>query len=425
VQVIGYADNLSKLETVLGSATIGPDGSYRMEFLLDETCLSFFEIGFRRGELYLMPGHSYTVNCTIGQEQYYFNFSQQENLRLQISDPAAPDLNRMIQDFNQLYNRLMLEQFNDAYSRISKEQVKNLVDTLEISPGNADLPYFHNYVRYRLALLELSSRIKSRESIAEEYLNAQPILYNNIEYIEFFIQFFSQFLLTSPREIPVTELKDMVNEAATYHSLEERLNRFTYITGAEFRELALLKGLMDLYHTGGYERQQILTFYKQLASQSRFEKIREIANNLVTVSTRFARGTRAPEITVHDKDGQEKKLTEINASPTYVIFYSSKNLSCIAELDMVGDIMKEFKGKISFISLSLDPSMETMDRVRQERGYEWPFYFAGNDRDLVRKYGIQRLPKCILLNTDGTFLDYSAPAPSENLAGYLYRVLHD
>ncbi len=423
VQLIAYADHISGLETVLGATTIGQDGYFKLDVDVDDVRLAIIEIGLQRGEFYIMPGHHYTINLNVPPDTYHFNFSQTDNLALIIKDSEAPDLNQLIQEFNILYNQLMLEQFKDAYSRINRQKVANLTDSINSVYQNIDQPYFKAYLQYRLALLELSSRVKSRESMAVEYFVGRPILYNNVEYMEFFNQFFSQFLITSSKTISSSELKAFVNEGTNYFALDEALQRFPYLSEKQFREVALLKGLKDLYHAGGFDRKQILMFFKQIARESGFPENKAIAENIIILLTRFARGSEAPDLILQGVDKQSQHLSDLPSSPTYIIFYNSKNLSCIAELDMLKTIKDDYKGKVHFVSVSLDESFETMARVKQERGYEWTFLYGGNDQEIIGKYKITRLPKCVMLDSQRAFINYIAPAPSENLAGYLYRVL--
>ena len=232
VRLITYTDYISKLETVLGSAIVADDGSYDLQVNIDKISFAFIEVGLQRGEIYLIPGHAYSVDFEIDKEIYHFSLSKSENLILEITDAKAPDLNGMIQEFNSTYNELMVSRFYSSYSRITKAKVKELTDSVNSKYTSVSEPYLKDYIRYRLAILELSSRTKSRESIAREYLTKQPILLNNVEYMEFFNQFFSHFLITSPNMLSSVELKEMVNDGESYLPLANALKKFPYLSEA-------------------------------------------------------------------------------------------------------------------------------------------------------------------------------------------------
>jgi hypothetical protein len=425
IQLITFVDYLSKQEKVLASGSIGEDGSFQLEFELQETCLAYLKSGFQKGELYLEPDQHYKVRVNLNEDQYHFNFSVRGDLEMQIEDSGAPGLNRLIRDFNSTYNQLMINEFGDSYSRISKDKVLRMMDSLNNMYAQSDNAFFREYIRYRLALLELSSRVKSKGSIASEYLEGQAILYNNVEYMEFFSQFFSQMLITSTNIISSQDLKEMVNTGADYLPMEDKLRSLSYLENPRLRELVLIKSLQDLYFTGGFDRKQILKFLKQVGNRGSYKQNKIIASNLVTELTRFARGTEAPDIKAEDETGITISVRDLLDMPAYIIFYNSKNLSCIAEMDLVKELLKDFSGKIQFISISLDDSFETMERVKQERGYDWSFFYTGINEGLLGNYRINKLPHCTMLNSRGLFIDHSAPFPSENLAGYLYRVLQD
>jgi hypothetical protein len=425
IQVVTFKDYLSRQEKILATGTIGEDGSFQLQFELDETCLAYLKSGLQKGELYLEPAHRYKVSITLSKDQYHYNFSAKDNLEIKIEDSGTSGLNHMVREFNTVYNQLMISQFGDSYSRINKNKVLKMMDSLNSRYAHTENLFFREYIRYRLALLELSSRVKSRGAIASEYLEGQPILYYNVEYMEFFIQFFSQMLLTSPNIITSQELKETINLGDSYHPLENKLKSLSYLNDPRLRELVVLKGLLDLYFTGGFDRKQILKFFDQVAGNGNYKENRIIAKNLIKELTRFAPGTRAPDIIAKDTEGQTTSIMELLSMPAYIIFYNSKNLSCIAEMDMVKELAKDFSGKIQFISISLDETFETMERIKQERGYDWSFLYAGINAGLVGEYRINKLPHCIMLDRQGLLIDQTAPFPSENLAGYLYRVLQD
>ncbi|MEA3476546.1 MAG: hypothetical protein U9R60_00055, partial [Bacteroidota bacterium] len=346
VRVIKLSDQISKLEEVISTGTVNADGTFAFSVDITETQSTVLEIGLQRGEIYLQAGHQYKVNAKYIKEDYHVTLTYQENLELEIQDSREPGLNTLIQDFNNMYNQFMLDNFSTAYGMLNKARVTELIDTVNEHYKDIYQPYFRAYIKYRIALLELSGRVKSKEMLANQYFIGQPILYNNIEYMEFFNQYFSQLLITSSQTISNQELLSLINEELDYHGLEEKLKLFPFLADKQFRELALLKSLKDLFYTTGFDRKNILKYLSQLARESNYPQNRAIALALTVSLTRFARGTKAPDIMMEDPVHKQITLDDLPEKPTYLIFYTSKNLSCIAEMDLLKDISKEFAGKM-------------------------------------------------------------------------------
>ena len=421
VRIITYLDQISYIEKTIARTIIGTEGKFDIQLDLDHTIFAFIDIGFQKGEIYLEPGKNYLINVEFDPDRSYFGSAEQSRIELEILSPSGNELNQKIRQFNEMYNNFMTENFTSAYSRISKAKAEEFISLIKAEFTVQEHPYFKNYVRYKLASFEQFAILKSKLSLAETYFLNQPILYENVEYMYFFNQFFSQFFLINSNIIPNEELLSLVNDTKDHYLIFETLARFSYLANDQLRELVLLKTLNDLYFTTGFDKLNILQFLRQISKQSKYTPNRKIADNLIRLLTRFSKGSPAPDITLIDKDNEKVLLKDLVASPVYLVFYKSGNLSCIAEMDLLKKIEKEFEDKIDFISISADPSVDELLKLKQQRNYNWVFLHYNNNPEIFERFGIRSFPVFIMLDKNYQFLDYSAPAPSENLKNYLYQ----
>lgn len=117
-------------------------------------------------------------------------------------------------------------------------------------------------------------------------------------------------------------------------------------------------------------------------------------------------------------DGKEVKLTDLLGKVTYIDIWATWCGPCCREIPYLDEVVKRFKGKdgIQFISISVDDDRQAwLDKLAKDNP-EWPQYqLVGDEKNtFMTSMGIQGIPRFILLDVEGRFIQSDAVRPSSD-----------
>ena len=135
----------------------------------------------------------------------------------------------------------------------------------------------------------------------------------------------------------------------------------------------------------------------------------------------------APDFTVLDWDGNERKLSEFEGKPVILNFWASWCGPCKSEMPDFEEAYKKYEGKIHFLMVCCaDGSHETVESAKafiEESGYTFPVYFD-TTLEAASLYGANSIPLTYFIDANGDLVTYGRGALSpEMLAagiGYIY-----
>ena len=353
IRVITYADQISYLEKTIAKASINNEEKFNLEFDLQNTVFSYLAIDFQRAEFYIEPGKKYNMEISYDSSQQQYSFVEPVSLSFQIQNPDKNELNYLIQNMNIIYNDFVFNNFDNIY----KKRQKYLVDTLRkridrFFPGIKN-EYFENYVKYKLASVEQFAKLKNTESLIKTYFINLPILYNNIEYMDFFNNLFTRYLMVTSRVIKYQDLIETINEKANYDNFKNVIDKDDLLKNSGISELVLLKGLNELYYIQGFKRKNILKILKEFSNQSNSEQNRLIANDLIITLTKLSQGTPAPDFILKNNN-IEISLSDFKGKYVYLNFWNTQCKPCIDDIKIIEELKTKFGDNIEFINISTD-----------------------------------------------------------------------
>lgn len=110
-------------------------------------------------------------------------------------------------------------------------------------------------------------------------------------------------------------------------------------------------------------------------------------------------------------------LKQLNGTPVYINFWSSYCGLCIAEVPALKDLNKKYDTRIAFISLSVDAyeeawqySMKLLDLQDSVLRYH---FRIGPQSDAANLFEIKNIPRYVLVDRNGNFVDRNAKRPSD------------
>lgn len=415
IGLYAYNDLLTYREIGQDSMIVGEDGTFTLKMNTDMVQRVFLRSGKNKAHLYVTPGGSYEVMMPLPDPGEYRNPEVEQVVNLGWKFRDTTDLNALIIHYNRMFETYYVENYQyfitargaaviDSFRIMAKKRYKNI-----------DNPYFQDYIDYNLALM-LANMTRFEQVVYYEYLGKRPVQPHHYEYMELFHNAFKKYLSQKANAKGGEGIYPAVNDYPSIASLMEILSRDKLLKNDTLREMALLKGLKDLYHDPGFKRENVLQLIDQLQETSAVSQHRLMAENVLRSYTRLTVGSKAPVFELPDQDGNMVRLTDFKDKYVYISFYKSDCAECMPELKAITDLKKQFGNKIAFISISLDESIETMKEFRKKNPkYNWTFLYGGDAAKVKEDYSVKATPAFFLINSFGKLAQYPAQSPSQGV----------
>ena len=428
IEVITALDLLTHLEKTLGTATVDSTGAFALSFSLDRTLAVSLAIDFHRGELFLEPGKSYNLSISTlnyNEVQELNPFLESQSLEIGISDMRPNDLNAVIQTFNKEYNVFVLEHFNDLY----RDKDKARLDTFRVRMARKfkeiKTSYFLDYVKYKTASLEQVANIMGKSPMVKKYFSDAPILYDNVEYMDFFGEFFLGYITTTSRPLKFLNYNSMLNGPGSYAALMKALGADTLLRKPQFRELVLLRELMEMYDDPQYKKESIRNLLIAVSKESKFQENRLIVEDILKLVTRLKPGTEAPAFTLVDRNRKKVSLADFRGKPVLVGFWTTYCPECLSEMELLSPIVDKYRDRMNFVTISADKEFMKMNFfLNLKKNFNWTFLHLGNELDLLREYDVKSFPLFILVDSQGRIVSYPADLPGSGLESSIEKLLN-
>ena len=192
VRIISYADEFSNLEKTIAQTETDTEGNFSLQFEINQTQFAFLALGLEKGEFYLSPGSSYNIIIPLDTSESRGSIFDRLPLRFIISADDG-GVQQSIEDFNIEYNDFIFNNINSIYRSRDKSVVTQFVDAIKEKYSNNSSGFVKNYVDYSLASLLWLSKKENNQKILLNYFINKPVFYNNIQYADFFKEFFKDY----------------------------------------------------------------------------------------------------------------------------------------------------------------------------------------------------------------------------------------
>ena len=116
----------------------------------------------------------------------------------------------------------------------------------------------------------------------------------------------------------------------------------------------------------------------------------------------------APSLKLHDLKGAPHKLEDYRGKPVLLNFWATWCVPCAAEMPLLSEMQKQYKGKIVFIAASIDdedvkPQVEAF--IKKHQG-EALTVMMGATLDTLDDFGVnQGMPGTVFIDADGHIVD--------------------
>ena len=428
IEVITSADLLTGLEKTLAETIIDSAASFTLLVNTDKIIYVFLNIDFHRGELFLEPGRLYNLSIApldYNEIQEINPFEEAQSLEITFQGSKPDDLNTLIEAFNTEYNKFVLDNFNYLYRNKDKARLDTFRVKMIRKFPDVKKAYFLDYVKYKLGSLEQVANVMGKSMMIQKYFSSSPILYDNVEYMDFFREFFSKYITTISRPLKFINYQELLSGPASYPALMKALESDTLLRKPQLRELVLLRNLMEMYDDPLYTQENIQKALISIAKDSKFVDNKLIAEDIMTYLTRLRCGSLAPGFTLQDRNHRNVSLSDFKGKPVLVGFWTTYCQSCLSEMESLKPLYDKYHDRMSFVSISADKEFLKMILfLNLKKDFTWTFLHLGNDIELLRDYDVRSFPLFILIDSQGKIIKYPADLPDGGLESSLEKLLN-
>ena len=416
IRLMTYSDQVSFLRKTLQSTLIGEDEWFVFNYENRTIEYCWLDIEFQQAEIFIQPGQSYEFELELKNQSLSASYYNRTAIPVRVIKDDDDHLNLSIQDFNQLYNDFLLNYAEKGQSGNPKTVYDTFIKAIDLRFQKNDNFYFRDYIRYKTASMQLFMRLKSRDKIGLEYFAGQPVLYDNLEYMDFFHLFFEKYFLIGGKYFSYNKSYDLINGNASSGAIIDSLETDPVLKDLEIRELLLLDGLKELYHVSGFKQDRIIFLVNEISGNGSTADIRKVADNILVRLNRLQPGSPAPAFNLPGITyNKTYNLTDFSGKYVYLAFFDSGNPASQAELGMINDIYKDYGNKVEFVAISVDKDLSRLEEYLLKADLTWLVLHYDGNLDLLENYDASTFPHFLLINDKGRIVRCPAPSPSENI----------
>jgi thiol-disulfide isomerase/thioredoxin len=424
--VYAWTDQITYALTKVASGKIDSTGKFDFSFKTDKTFFAYLKIDFNQAPLYIEPGKTYNLDISCpdckSPDDKTNPYLDPKQLDVVVSGNDSLELNKMIISFNNLYDDFMLKNYVTLLKHRNRAKVDSFKTVINKRFAPTDNEYFKNLTRYRLAAIEQFAQLNSFEGLFKKYIWDQPVLYDNTGYMEFFNEFFKNFVTEGSKEITRYDLDTTINYQKSFPAFLDSLGKDSLLRNEVIREVVALKTLGDVYYKPQFSKPAILDMFKYIEENSKFPQHRLIAESYLKLFTKLAPGTVAPDFKLKDFSGSTYSLSEFNKNKyVYLIFWKTWCVPCMDEMNLIEKLKAKYGTKVEFVGISADKEfMKYYYFMQKNKKYDFTNLHWGNDAELLTNYDVKTYPTFVLIGPDGKIVQYPAIAPSKHLDEFLF-----
>jgi len=412
-------DFITSLEEEIAKARIDSSGHFSLSVDVSHVMSANLSIDFHRVEMFLEPGKSYQLeiapmnyNSTIEINP----FIQSENLHVDFRNEDPEELNALVQQFNVLHSNFLLLHFNDLY----RDRNVALLDTFKFeivrSFVSTQNTYFGIYIKYKMAALIQVAKALNPIKLGKLYFSDPPIYYDNVEYMDFFNQYFTKYMTATSRSLKFIDYPSILKGPSSYDALMKAMEADTLLRKTELRELVMLKGLKEMYYLPSYNQDNIIALLHTVANQSKFPEHRLIAEDIIKSLTHLKTGTPAPEFALQDRNRNTVTMKSLKGKPVLICFWTTYCQGCLSEMETMKTLYAKYGSKMHFVSICADREfMKMLFFIDMKKDFTWTFLHIGDQLELLKDYDVRSYPLFVLIDKDGDIYSYPADFPGKGL----------
>jgi hypothetical protein len=422
------SDPFSNAETLVGSGKFSSDGSFTISFALDQITQVFAYLGVYKVHLYVVPGKTYDIILPPRQDKKasdflnpYFTY---EIVHLGNAQFEEDDLNTYIRMFNDSYLPYYNKHITKLNSNSDFSELDKDISRMEKPFSSSADHFFNDYRNYRYGLLRYLAYQYKSKSISNDYFKGQPVLYNNLAYIELFNKVYDKYFYRFSN----TEQGRLLAEniaAGDLNAVRKTLATDEVLGSGELLDMVILKNLHDEFYDDNYSRSALLDILDTLILTGEYSQCVDVARSIRKKVTRLLSGFEPPDFELYDRDSNLVSLHSLRGKYVYLNFCSCFSYTCMNEFIMLNNLYSKHKELIEIVTILVDNDKDVINSYLNRSNYPWKFLHYGNQSAIISDYDIRAFPTYYLIDRTGKLALSPAPSPADDFEARFFKLLRE
>jgi thioredoxin-related protein len=412
---IGYHSNVFTYdEKEIVELEVKADGSFSVQFNLDQVQLVFLPLGIYKGYLYVEPGKEYEIKLPPKKElspsQKMNPFFEQEELLIGVANVDSDDLNIAIRKLDDRIDSFINQNFRKIYRKKELSVAIAFSDELEKEYQRINNDYFQDYLTYRLGFLEYLAYPQSFTKIEKKYFDNKELKLNNSAYTSLYKKQYGNFLTGYFSQIESQELSLALKSETTYRDIYELMRNYPAYQNIQFRELIIATSVFDAYSRKFYGQKKCLEILKDLKEHSSSDYNRALCDSYLKRITHLQVNYPAPDFSIG-----KYTLANYEGKYLYLNFCNTESYPCLQDFKEIKKLKHQFGENIEFLSIACDWDESKFEQFTAKHKLDWPIIPIGSQKHLLKEYNVKAYPTYILINPEGKIIKAPAQGPKENI----------
>lgn len=427
IRLIVFEDLLTYRPRVAATAEIAADGSFQLSYSTLRPELVQIAIQTSKAEFYVQPASVYDFTIEMDEQLFDLLDPMSYGGFLQVTcrnELPENDINQKISYFDNYADAVVDDYAPNNIGDMTQPQYDSIDSVLhhrfpiEYQPTS----FYKSYLFYSFGSIERIWLQKQPDSLYHKYLDNEYVLYDNPAYMNFFHEFYRNYLLSSPR-INRIELEKSINEDGTFLGVFNFLGKDAFLVNERLRELVMIDNLLQLYGNERFSKKNVVSLLREMANNSHFEEHRRMASNALETVEHFSDGNEISFPHLKEASGADFDPKTLRGKWVYIQFFSSECADCIREMMIISQLKAKYGDQIEFVSISVDFNFgHFIHFMEQYPMFDWHFVHFNSQFAWLDELQVATLPDNLLLNPDGTLAQRYAPDITRKLSVFLARL---
>ncbi len=421
------ADWISGTEQVAGKCQVSDSGYFEVTVPVETTGQLYAYLGIYRAYFFAEPGKTYRLvlpeRKDKSPESQLNPYFEPVEIHLGLANFSSDELNILIMMFDDAFIPYYDKHVNDVYLKPDLKKLEDDISQIEQPFSTYRNSFFSQYRRYHYGILKMLANQQRVQSISDEYFNNNTVLYANPSYADLFNQVYDKYFTFLGRSETGQQVYKDINESGSLHALLNTLSKSNHFSNDTLRELVILKQLHDEFYGSQFSRSGLLNILDSLSAFSHIEEHKRISQIIKSKITRLLPGYEPPQFELRDTDGNLFKLSDFKGKYVYLNFCTCQSYACLNEFNMLADLYKRHKDRLTIITIATDPMEEVLRQFLTKNQYAWKFLHYDNQPEILKEYDIRAFPTYFLIGPDGKLIFSPALSPAENFEQKLFETM--
>jgi len=419
-----YDELLTGNKTLITKTFIDESGTFKTEIPVTEIRELIISINTTDGSFFIEPETNYHIQL-FSDEKLINQINSKylgNSIRIAILNTDSNELNAKINYFSQYYNYFLYKNALPIMNMVKQNVYDSLMHIItDKFPVHTDtVDFYSTYVTFRIAEIERMYYKKSMAKLYNKYLDNKYIHYNNPAYMDFFIEFFDDYLYAGSKYITRQLLLNDINYYNDYYKLSDDVGKDPILINEKIREIVLIKNLANLYNFHeDFNRKNLLSLLEKITQTTKFEEHKKMAENTIHNLTSLQSGSTALDFKFKDIHNNTITLSQYKEKYIFLHFFTLSCEDCIREMMIIKKLHETYGDKVEFISIMLDfEPTQLYHFVNAHPEFTWKFVHFNNDFSFIDAYKIYNLPLGMFIDNKGQILSY--PTPEATSLGLMF-----